>query len=355
MSAEELEVITERRGALGLITLNRPRSINALNHAMVLSMIDTLDAWATDDEIRTVAIHGAGTRGLCAGGDIVSLHRDATSGDGSESAQFWFDEYHLNAQIHRYSKPVVAVQSGIVLGGGIGISAHASHRVVTETSRLGLPEVGIGFVPDVGATWLLSRAPGELGTFVALTAASLGPSDAIALGLSDVYVPGERIERLLGALEQTDAAEVVALLAEEPGEAPLVAAREWIDDAFSAGSIAEIVLRLRLVGEEAADAAADAITQKSPTALAVTLESLRRAAKLDSLEAALDQEYRVSRRSLVAPDFAEGVRAQVIDKDRAPRWAPEITADSIGAYFAPLDDRELGLASVATHGKRAHV
>ncbi|MGV2984199.1 enoyl-CoA hydratase/isomerase family protein [Microbacterium sp. AGC85] len=342
------EVLAEVRGRLGLITLNRPQAINALNRTMVQAMSAALTAWSEDPTVQTVAITGAGERGLCAGGDVVSLYRDAVSGDGSASAAFWFDEYHLNAQIARYPKPVVAIQDGIVLGGGIGISAHASHRIVTERAKLGLPEVGIGFVPDVGATWLLSHAPGELGTFLALTGGSVGAADAIAAGLSDTLIPLESIPRLLRALETMEAGEAIMLLAAEVGDSPLLDDRTWIDEAFSGADIAEIIARLRTVGQASADQTADAMMSKSPTALALTLESLRRAATMDSLEQALDQEYRVSRRALVAPDFAEGVRAQVVDKDRSPRWQPlGLDAAAIDTYFRPLDDHELGLAAQA--------
>lgn len=345
--APEDEVLFEQRGRLGLVTLNRPRAINALTHRMVQLIRPTLARWANDDSVATVAIVGTGDRGLCAGGDIVSLYNDAISGDGAASAEFWFDEYHLNSEIARFAKPIVAVQDGIVLGGGIGISAHASHRVVTERGRLGLPEVGIGFVPDVGATWLLSHAPGEIGTFLALTAASVGAADAIEAGLSDVHIRSENIASLLTALTTTDAGEAVLLLAEDPGEAPLRAARSWIEAAFAAGSVTEVISRLRTTGIAEADAAATAIAAKSPTALAVTRESLRRAAQLSSLEEVLDQEYRVSLRMLKAHDFTEGVRAQVIDKDRNPRWEPagDVDAADIRAFFEPLDDRELGLAA----------
>ena len=242
-----------------------------------------------------------------------------------------------------------------VLGGGIGISAHASHRVVTERGRLGLPEVGIGFVPDVGATWLLSRAPGEVGTFLALTAASVGAADAIEVGLSDVYIRSERIANLLAALETTDAGEAVMLLSEDQGEAPLRAARSWIDAAFATHDVSEIISRLRASGILDAEQAAESIIAKSPTALAVTRESLRRAAQLSSLEEALDQEYRVSLRMLKTHDFTEGVRAQVIDKDRNPRWEPagDVAAAEIKAFFEPSDDRELGLAALTLEHKES--
>lgn len=355
MTDDGPEVVFDRRGRLALVTLNRPRSINALTHAMVTETLGALERWESDPGVGVVAIVGAGERGLCAGGDIVGLYRDALRGDGSAAADFWFDEYHLNARIARYAKPVVAVQDGIVLGGGIGISAHASHRVVTERSRLGLPEVGIGFVPDVGATWLLSHAPGRLGAFLALTARSVGAADAIAVGLSDRLVRHDRIPHLLHALESTPADEALAAVADDPGESALAASREWIDDAFALESVPAILDRLRH-GGGAAEAAAEEIAAKSPSALAVALESLRRARGLGSLEEALDQEFRVSRRAYAAPDFVEGVRAQVIDKDRAPRWTPAehtLSAEDVEEYFRPLPDRELGLAA-PTPSSRQH-
>src|SRR5690606_30240777 len=255
---------------LGLITLNRPRAINALTHTMVTMIDDALSMWESDDAVTTIAITGAGERGLCAGGDIASLYEAAKAGDTAAAADFGFDEYHLNARIGRYPKPIVAIQDGIVLGGGIGISAHASHRVVTERSKLGLPEVGIGFVPDVGATWLLSRAPGQLGTFVALTAGTIGAADAIAIGLSDTFVASDSIPKLLGALETMDASEAIMLLASDAGAAPLLEARTWIDDAFAAPTIDEIISRLRTAGEADAEKAADAMSAKSPLGLALT-------------------------------------------------------------------------------------
>ena len=227
--AAEPEVLFSRVGMLGHITLNRPRAINALTHGMVRAIHRTLRDWARDDAVRTVVLTGAGDRGLCAGGDIVSLYRDATSGDGDASAAFWRDEYRLNAAIARYPKPFVAIMDGVVLGGGIGLSAHGSHRIVTERSTLGMPETTIGFVPDVGGTWLLSHAPGELGTYLALTAGSVRAGDAIAIGLADAYVPAERIPALLRALQGTAASAAIAAVAEPSPESDLLARRAWID------------------------------------------------------------------------------------------------------------------------------
>ncbi|MEB4614967.1 enoyl-CoA hydratase/isomerase family protein, partial [Leucobacter sp. M11] len=331
----ESPVLREVRGGLGLLRLNRPRAINALTHDMVRLLAAALDAWRDDPEIRTVAIVGEGERGLCAGGDIVALYRDATAGDGTASARFWADEYRLNAQIAGYPKPIVALQDGLVLGGGIGVSGHASHRVVTERSRLGFPEVGIGFVPDVGATWLLTRSPGELGTRIALTGEHLGAADAILVGLADRFVPAERLPELLTALETGTADAALAAVAEEPPPGHLAGQRAWTDAAFAADSVPEILAALRASPEPAAAASAAAIEAHSPTALAITRNALRAARALDTLEAALRIEYRISTTQLSHPDFAEGVRAQVIDKDRRPAWHPAQHPDPADAAIRP--------------------
>ncbi len=343
----EPQVLSERRGHLGHIILNRPRAINALSHEMIAIVRDLLNEWADDDGVKTVLLTGRGERGLCAGGDIVSLYNDAKSGDIHASATYWADEYRMIAQIANYPKPYVAIQDGIVLGGGIGLSAHGSHRIVTERSSLGMPETAIGFIPDVGGTWLLSRAPGELGTYVALTSGSVTAGDAIALGLSDSFVPSDRLPALIAALETETADAAIASFATEAPAAELPAKQTWIDAAFSAGTVEEIMRRLSTFGVEEELAVAETIGAMSPTALAVTLQALRRASRLDSLEEALDQEYRVSLRGLVSPDFAEGVRARVIDKDRNPRWRPatldEVTAAAVESFFAPLGADELNL------------
>jgi enoyl-CoA hydratase len=332
----EPELLVERRGRLGVLTLNRPRAINALTHGMVLGVLGALEDWRDDDSVHALLITGAGERGLCAGGDIVALYNDATSGDGAASARFWADEYRMNSLLGSYPKPIVAIQDGLVLGGGIGISAHCSHRIVTERSSVGLPEVGIGFVPDVGATWLLARAPGELGVAAALAGRRLGAGDAIALGLSDAFVPSDHLLELRAALEIESPDDAIARHSHTPPVGELASARHWIDAAFSADSVDVILQLLGSVGEEAAPFVA-AIEAASPTAVAVTLESLRRAGRLRSLDETLVQEYRVSMHALGTHDFAEGVRAQVIEKDRNPRWEPpttgEVERDAVLAYF----------------------
>ena len=340
----ETPVLFDERGQLALITLNRPRAINALTIDMVRLVAAKLDEWESNDAIATVAITGAGERGLCAGGDITLLHGVALSGNLAGAAEFWREEYRLNARIAAYAKPVVALMDGITMGGGIGISAHASHRVVTERSKLAMPEVGIGFVPDVGGTWLLSRAPGHLGTHLALTGGTFGAADAIAVGLADSFIEAERLPKLLDALESTDASAALARVATEADVSGLLSRRPWIDTAYATDSVAEVIANLRGTGDEDAAAAASVIESKSPTALTVTLESLRRAGSLASLEEALAVELRVSLRSIQQPDFLEGVRAQVIDKDRNPKWNPatlaEVDAAVVAAHFRPLTPTE---------------
>ncbi|WP_158895192.1 enoyl-CoA hydratase/isomerase family protein [Amycolatopsis anabasis] len=338
------DVLLTVHNGLGRITLNRPKALNALTHAMVREIAAALTAWAPDDRIRAVVLDGAGERGLCAGGDIRSIYADARSG-GTASLAFWADEYRLNARIDRYPKPYVALMDGLVMGGGVGVSAHGGPRVVTERSRIGMPEVGIGFVPDVGGTYLLSRAPGRLGTHVALTTAQLSGADAIHCGLADHFVPSDRLGALVAALgDGGDPAEVVRSFAETPPDSALAAQADWIDACYAAPTVAEILERLADHGE-AAVAAAKEIAGKSPTALKVTLRALRSAAALPDLESVLAQEYRIAHACLRSPDLVEGIRAQIIDKDRNPRWSPPtleaVGDDLVDRFFTPLGDGEL--------------
>ncbi|MCK8614045.1 enoyl-CoA hydratase/isomerase family protein [Gordonia sp. C13] len=339
-------VLTEENGSARSLILNRPKSINAIDHEMATEIAERLDEWAGDDTVKAVVLYGAGERGLCAGGDIVAIHRDASALSGnpdstdivaenSPSAKFWFDEYRLNAAISSYPKSYVAIMDGIVMGGGVGVSAHGNVRIVTDRTRLAMPEVGIGFVPDVGGTHLLSRVPDGLGLYAGLTAAHLRGADAIAMGLADHFVPSESLPAFIEAIGTTGVDAAIAEYATEAPESELAAQREWISEAFAAETISEIIERCRAVGTETATKTADTIAAKSATALAVTLRSLREAGNDATLEDTLVREYRVSLRCLLHPDMAEGIRAQVIDKDRNPSWA-EFSEAGVDAFFAPL-------------------
>ncbi|WP_328946673.1 enoyl-CoA hydratase/isomerase family protein [Streptomyces sp. NBC_00250] len=344
------EVVVGTEGRTGRLILNRPEALNALSHGMVLRIEEALIAWRDDPAVETVVISGAGERGLCAGGDIRAIYEDARGG-GTESADFWRDEYRLNALIARYPKPYVALMDGIVMGGGVGVSAHGTVRIVTERSRVAMPETGIGFVPDVGGTYLLALAPGELGTHLALTGTAVGAADAMLCGLADHFVPAERLDRLTTGLAQSS---VHDALAAHVGQAPpgrLASQREWIDHCYAADTVEQIMDRLLASGVAAAQEAAATLAAKSPTALKVTLTAVRRARGLGPLERVLEQEYRVSCAALDSPDLVEGIRAQVIDKDRDPRWSPaalaDVTGEDVARYFAPLGiDRELRLPAV---------
>ncbi|AZM51440.1 3-hydroxyisobutyryl-CoA hydrolase [Streptomyces sp. WAC 01529] len=335
---DDAPVLLRREGRAGHIVLNRPRALNALNHAMVRMVGDALSAWQDDESVATVVLTGAGERGLCAGGDIRSIHDDVRAGGGAASAAFWYDEYRLNARIARFPKPYVAVMDGIVMGGGVGVSAHGGVRVVTERSRVAMPETGIGFVPDVGGTYLLTRAPGLLGTHLALTGTAVGAADALLCGLADHYVPSECLAEFTATLADTEASDAVRRYARPAPEGELAAHREWIDHCYAAGTVEEIVDRLHACGDRHAKETAETILTKSPTSLKVTLAALRRARELPSLEAVLDQEYRVSCAALGSPDLPEGIRAQVVDKDRRPRWSPaaleQVTEADVDRFFA---------------------
>ncbi|MER5967124.1 enoyl-CoA hydratase/isomerase family protein [Streptomyces sp. NPDC002057] len=345
-SSPDDPVLLRTEGRAAYLTLNRPKALNALTHAMVRTIADALDAWESDPGIETVVLTGAGERGLCAGGDIRAIHQDAVTG-GTATEDFWRDEYRLNARIARLRTPYVALMDGIVMGGGVGVSAHGTVRLVTERSRVAMPETGIGFVPDVGGTYLLGLAPGELGTHLALTGLPVGAADAQLCGLADHFVPAEALPALRAELAAAPVRDVLArhVRPAPPGE--LAGHRSWIDPCYAADTVEEIVDRLLAHGAPEAEEAAATLLTKSPTALKVTLTSLRRARALGPLERVLEQEYRVSCAALRHPDLAEGIRAQVVDKDRNPRWAPTtpagVTDEDVAAFFAPLGERELRL------------
>jgi enoyl-CoA hydratase len=322
------DIRATRSGSTGRITLDRPAKLNALTPPMVREIDALLAAWAGDPAIATVLLEGAGPRAFCAGGDVAFVHASARAGDGT-AERFWAEEYRLNARIARYPKPLVALMTGIVMGGGVGLAAHANRRIVTGDTALAMPEVRIGLIPDVGGTWLLSHAPGECGTYLALTGRTIGAADVLALGLADAYVPAARLPDFTAALARGDGDcdATIARFAGAPGEAPLVAQRPAIDAAFAHDSVSAIRVALDADGSAFARAAAADLDANSPTSLTVTLRTLREARRMASLEEALALEYRLMCRIAGSHDFFEGIRAAVIDKDRHPAWCPARLAD----------------------------
>ncbi len=338
------EIACDRRGPIGLVTLDRPKALNALTLGMVRGLAEALDVWERDAEITAVVVQGAGGKAFCAGGDIRHLHDLGRAGAHEEAMTFWREEYLLNIRIKTYPKPYVALIDGIVMGGGVGVSLHGSHRVAGPRHLFAMPEVGIGFFPDVGATYALPRLPGAVGTYLAVTGARIGQADALALGLA-THAVGEgacaAIVERLGAGEMLEA--VLADLAVDPGPSPLDPHRPLIDDVFSRATVEEIIAALEGRSDDAFAAATLAtLAARSPTSMKLALAQMRAGGKLSFTEA-MRLEYRIVSRILRGHDFFEGVRAVLIDKDQAPRWSPptlgEVSDAAIDAYFAPVADR----------------
>ena len=325
-------VVARTEGALGHLTLDRPKALNALDLGMIRELASALAAWRDDTDVQIVLLDGAGDRGLCAGGDVRALYDMIKEERVDETVAFFREEYALDATIAEFPKPFVAIADGITMGGGIGLAGHAAIRIVTERSRLAMPETRIGFTPDVGGTWLLGRAPGRLGEYLALTGGSMDAADALYAGFADHFVPSDRLDALREALahraDPTGPSEIVLLFDETPEPSALASKRAWIDDAFAGDSVIEIVARLRASGVPEAIATADELEALSPTALAVALEAVREARAMGGLRDALAGEYRrVLWFAEHHPDLVEGIRAQLVDKDRTPRWAPSSLAE----------------------------
>ena len=346
---QEPHILFEKRGALGLVTLNRPKALNALTHGMCLGLQKMLAEWARDDGVKAVAIRGTGTRAFCAGGDIRAMY-DSNIGRTAAAAKFLADEYRVNAMIGAFPKPYIALTTGIVMGGGAGVSIHGSHRLGDDTLVFAMPESGIGFVTDIGATHFLSRCPGEMGTYLGLTGARIGLGDAMALGLFTHAVKAEDHDALIEKLAAgvgPDAA--IAPFAFKPGAPKLAAEGDWLTTALSAASVEAILERLDRDGGDFAAETAALIRSRSPSAVKFIFRALRQA-KGKNLSDCLKMEYRVAARAVMAHDFREGVRATLIDKDGKPRWQPAALAGvsdaDIAGYFADLGARELSLPNI---------
>lgn len=343
MGAHEGEILFERHGEVGLVTLNRPRALNALNLTMTTAMYARLEEWERDAAVTRVVVRGAGGRAFCAGGDIRRIHELVCAGRNEEVRAFWLGEYALNAYIERYSKPIVALVEGIVMGGGVGLAAHGSHRVLSDRITLAMPEVGIGFFPDVGMTWLLPRLPGRAGTYLALTGSGIGPGDALALGLATHYANATDFDAIVAGLSA--GGEVDAVLADHaaapPAPGSVVDHAATIDACFSGDAVGNVLARLDADGSAFAREAAAVIRTRSPHSLAIAFEQMRRGADMTFVEA-MRTEYRLAVRAIDWPDFREGVRAAIVDKDNRPAWRPatlaEIDPAAIAQAFAPLPD-----------------
>ncbi|MGO1677077.1 MAG: enoyl-CoA hydratase/isomerase family protein [Brevibacterium aurantiacum] len=339
----ESSVITSITNGVGRIELNRPKLINALSQEMVGAIDDALKSWHDDDSINTVLVTGRGERGLCAGGDIKAVYNDIVAGT-DENARFWNREYKMNHAISEFPKPYVVIMNGITMGGGVGISGHGSHRIVTDSTKIGMPETGIGLFPDVGGTHLLANAPGELGTHLALTGQPVGAGAALAMGLADYYVLDADVPGLIAELEAGgDVEETIARHTSEAPENELAEAAGWINECYAADRAEDIVAALAAHENPDANATGQLIETKAPTSVKVTLAAVRKAGDM-TLADVLEQDYRAAVALTRLPDLKEGIRAQVIDKDRNPHWSP--------ASFAEVSDETVNDILTTDHEEK---
>lgn len=358
MDTEE-RIIAQVADGLGIITLNRPEKINALTESMVDAIGRTLDAWLNDDGVRIIVLHGAGDRGFCAGGDIRVFYEAITGGRPGDFLRFLSREFEVDQQIATYPKPVVAFMDGLCMGGGVGLAGHAGVRIVTPRSKVGMPEAKIGYSPDVGGTHLLGRAPGRIGEHLAATGAAMGAGDAIDTGFADFCMAEDGFDDLLatlhdlagdavasaaGAGPEADtvraALEVLLSTPAPPATRTLLAAQPWIDAAYSQENLPVILAALDSVPYSAAHEAATAVRANSPLSVETALAAVRAARAEDFLPDAFSRELRIAAFLMEHPDLAEGIRAQVIDKDREPAWSAAEVGGSDRAAIAEVVERD---------------
>jgi enoyl-CoA hydratase len=348
------EIRFARRGDLMVVTLDRPRALNALTLPMCRALDEGLRAWQADPAVGAVLIKGEGDRAFCAGGDIRWLHGVLTTEGVAAACGFYAVEYPMNARLHHFTKPWIALLDGVAMGGGVGVSVHGSHRIVTERTLFAMPETGIGLFPDVGATFMLPRLPGGLGLFLGLAGARLGAADCLHAGIGTAHVAADRLDELEAVLAATPLREdpfaavdaVLAAFRSDPGPAPLADLRERVDACFRQASLPAVLAALREEASGWGAGQAEELAGKSPTSLAVTFRQLCEGATLD-FDSAMRLEYRLVHRFMAGHDFREGVRALLIDKDHRPRWCPDRLDDvsdaMVDGYFAPLAGGDLSL------------
>jgi len=334
------DIAISKAGRIGRITLTRPQALNALSLEMIRQIAAILPVWAADNSVAMVAIDAVGERAFCAGGDIAGVYRALVAGDPVPARQLWREEYPMNAALARYPKPVASFLHGFTLGGGVGLGGHCSHRVVGATSRMAMPECGIGFIPDVGGSLLLARAPGRLGEYLGTTSRRMGPGDAILAGFADYYIEETGWPELIARLEETGDAGEIGRAAGMAPESALAGELGKIDAHFGAETFAETVASLRADGGDWAGATLEMLAKNAPLSMAATVELVHRVRALDRIDAALELEYRFGHRITEMGEFQEGIRAAVIDKDRSPRWRhatlDATTPGEVAAMLAPL-------------------
>lgn len=331
-------------GKTGRITFTRPKALNAMSYDMCTAIEDALDAWENDDDVKMIVIDAEGDKAFCAGGDIAELYETGKAGNFAFGQAFWADEYRMNAKMFEFGKPVAAFMQGFTMGGGVGVGCHGSHRVVGDTSQIAMPECGIGLVPDVGGSYILANAPGRLGEYLGLTAARLNAGDAIHTGFADYYIPEADWPALIGNLEETGDWSLIDAAAQHMNPGPVAEMATEIDAHFDGESLQDILNALKASDSDFAADTLKKLSRNSPLAMGCALEIIHRVRAAGTIRAALEQEYRFTYRSMEHGDFLEGIRAQIIDKDRNPQWKHELgtfPGIAVTQMLMPLGDAKL--------------
>ncbi len=337
-------------GQAGRITLNRPQALNALTWDMCLEIEKALDAWAVDPAVTLLIIDGLPCeKAFCAGGDLAEMHRSGSAGDFDYGRRFWRDEYRMNAKLFNFPKPVVTFLHGFVMGGGVGVGCHGSHRITCDSTRIAMPECKVGLVPDIGGSLILARAPGRMGEYLGVTAARMGPGDAIYAGFADYYIPFDQWDALIKTLSKTGDWEAIDRAAAPIPNAPLAARQTEIDAAFRGETLRDVANALVIDGSEFSKKTLELMRKTSPIAIACTIELIHRVRSLDTIEGALGMEYRFTHRAMEHGDFIEGIRALIIDKDNTPNWRhadmTSVPAMHVSAMLLPLGEAALDLTT----------
>lgn len=339
------DVDIRKEGRVGRITVNRPKALNAITHDIVRAVSEALPAWAADDSIAMLVIDAVGDKAFCAGGDLMEIYRAGVAGDFAPARAFWRDEYRMNAALFRFPKPVASFLQGFTMGGGVGLGCHGSHRVVGDTSQIAMPETSIGLVPDVGGSLLLAQAPGRLGEYLATTARRMAAGDAIHAGFADYYLPEGSWEALKAELVETGDWGAVDRAAQSAPQSPLAALQAQIDRHFAGETLGDILRSLRAAGGDFAEDSLTRMERNAPLAMAAAVEMVHRLrGPAATIERALDLEHRYTYRAIAQGDFLEGIRALIVDKDRAPRWtheAGDVPVATVAQMLMPLGEAAL--------------
>lgn len=334
-------------GRAGRITLQRPHALNAMTYDMCMAIDAAFDLWRDNDAVELIVIDAEGDRAFCSGGDIAELYATGRAGNFAYGQTFWADEYRLNHKIFTYPKPVVSFLQGFTMGGGVGIGCHGSHRIVGESSQIAMPECGIGLVPDVGGTLMLALAPGRLGEYLGTTATRMHADDAIYAGFADTYIPELKWVELIERLEESGALDIIEAASEPAPGGQLRGMSTQIDALFAGETLSDILTLLRAEDSEFAADALKKLSRVSPLSAACTIEMMHRLRGPSlSMEKSLDLEYRFTHRAMANGDFLEGIRAAIIDKDRAPKWQyadMQVSLAAVSKMLQPLGKNALKL------------